>query len=708
MDIRTTITQTPSAQQGNNTVSGRGKHSHLSLRWLMFLLLTLFLSTTLLVACSDDEAPTPPDDGTPTSLARVSVTGTGLFEIDADTLASLGWTAESPLTLTRNGEPRPYEIQNGSLYFYLPDDLDARYSPQHVMWLSYGGGSPAVDVPTNNTPLATVMAEQRLTANEQYSADYVGEPWFWRTLAGPSSDNHEIPTPGRQAGAVTIMVRAAGVTEVPHQMTVLVGDVEAGTMSWSDQVRHDESFTVEMPAGDLLSLTFDVPQGESGVDISMLDEVIISYPSQPLTTDGIFYGSVSQEGMVKFEGASDDLSAWQIKPTPMPLTVQPEGVFVPANQPLFIAERAKAQKAILEQVDNTTIETEGADYIAIVVPELLETVEPLLAFHREQGLSVLTLTPQQVYDAYNAGTVDPIAFQSLLIDGQSRWTTKPRFVLLVGDSTYDPNGYQNELPPTYLPSPFIRTVFGGETVSDNLIADLDDDGYPDVALGRLPARSADQLETMISKITTYSQQPPEGDWRERVLFTADPREGLFKDTSERLRSGVTSEMATTIEVYPEVASDALSEMLPVLNQGNLIVNYVGHGSVQQWGRDQLLTVENVGELSNGDKLPIFINMTCLTGLFSHPSQESLAETLLWAQNGGAIAAVAPSSLTLPTNQSALNSALLEELLATGRPTVGEALMRAKRVIPLTNDNEHDIVATFNLLGDPALVVATRN
>ena len=161
-------------------------------------------------------------------------------------------------------------------------------------------------------------------------------------------------------------------------------------------------------------------------------------------------------------------------------------------------------------------------------------------------------------------------------------------------------------------------------------------------------------------------------------------------------------------MYPEAASDAMSQILPVLNEGNLIVNYVGHGSVQQWGRDQLLTVDVVGELNNGERLPLFINMTCLTGLFSHPSEESLAESLLWAQNGGAIAAIAPSSLTLPNNQMPLNAALLNELLSSDPPTVGEALMRAKQSVPLRNDNQQDIVATFNLLGDPALLITGAN
>lgn len=667
-----------------------------------FILLTVLL--LLLAACSNEE-PLPPS-GEPANLARLMVTGSGIFKVEAASLAALGWTSESPLTLSMNEEALPFQVHEGTLYFYLPDDINARYSNQHVLWLSHGASLEPPTSPSDETPISTVMQEQKLTGTELYSANHLGDPWFWVTLVAPTTETYEVLTAERQKGAVTVTVRAAGVTKVPHQLMVSLNEKEAGTLSWNGQERHEESFTLEVEASEKINVTFELPESESGIDMSMLDDVIVSYPSQPEAVEGFFKGRAEEEGVAEFSALGEDIVAWQLEPDLMPLKVEQQRVFLPANQTFVVSQRDNAQSAVIERVEDTKIVTEGADYLAIVVPELKEALEPLLAFHREQGLSVLVLETQQVYDAYSAGITDPFAFRDLLADADATWEEKPRFVLLVGDSTYDPNGYKNELPPTYLPSPFIDTVFGGETVSDNVIADIDDDGYPDVALGRLPARSAEQLETMIDKITLYTQQPAEGAWRERVVFAADGREELFQRTSEGLRNDIPIDLET-VTIYPEAAEDAMSEMIPALNEGSLIVNYVGHGSVEQWGRDELLTVEGASELSNGQRLPLFINMTCLTGLFSHPSQESLAETLLWAKNGGAIAAVAPSSLTLPTNQSKLNQALLKELLETEKPTIGEALMRAKQQVPLTNNNEHDIVATFNLLGDPAIVMQTK-
>ncbi|MGH2544148.1 MAG: C25 family cysteine peptidase, partial [Ardenticatenaceae bacterium] len=670
--------------------------------WLTLLVLLL----PLLGGCRNVvDNPTPPSPDEPVSRARVGVEGTGLFKVEQRALAGLGWGADDPLTLSLDGSAIPFQRHEGSLYFYLPTSMPARYSNQHTLWLTHGQSLVAADPPGSEQPLSTILAEQRLTGDEQYSPKYVGDPWFWRTLVGPTTDQHELPTPGRQAGPVTVTVRMGGVTATEHDVTVLFEEQEAGAFHWFGDERHEETLSLDLPAGETLNLSIAVPEPEGGADISMVDEIVVRYPTAPVLQEGYFAGLATQAGMAAFDNAGEGTLAWQVEPSLAVLPVEIAGgqarVALPAGDLVVITEaRLAAPATVVAAPESSALSTEGAEYLAIVAPPLAEATEPLLAYHREQGLSTLLLTPQEVYDAYSHGTVDPLAFRALLRAAQEQWATPPRFVLLVGDSTYDPLGHKTAPPESYLPSPFVETVYGGETVSDNVLADLDEDGYPDVALGRLPARSPEQIEIYIQKLLAYNNDPAAGAWRQRVLLAADGQDELFKRHSEALLDGIPSNVET-LTVYPEAHSDALAEMLPLLNEGSLVVNYVGHGSVQQWGKDQLLTAEEASALSNGNRLPIYINMTCLTGLFSHPQQQSLAESLLWASEGGAIAAIAPTSLTLPTNQTRLNEALLVELFSPDRPAIGEALDRAKQTVPLDTANDHDIVATFNLLGDPA-------
>ena len=104
------------------------------------------------------------------------------------------------------------------------------------------------------------------------------------------------------------------------------------------------------------------------------------------------------------------------------------------------------------------------------------------------------------------------------------------------------------------------------------------------------------------------------------------------------------------------------------------MGYFGHGSVTQWGKDNLFTVKDVASLQNGDRLPLVINMTCLTGLFTHPKVQSLTETLLWKPDGGAVAVLAPTSLTLSGDQSFLSNALVQSFVERSHGAAGRCIL----------------------------------
>ena len=130
--------------------------------------------------------------------------------------------------------------------------------------------------------------------------------------------------------------------------------------------------------------------------------------------------------------------------------------------------------------------------------------------------------------------------------------------------------------------------------------------------------------------------------------------------------------------------------------------YFGHGSINMWGKDHLFSSEDVANMGTTKNFPIVYNLTCLTGLFTHPEVESLAESLLWRENGGAVGVLAPSSLTLPSDQSILSQAFVEGMFDDPDATLGEIHLRARRRVPTETDGAIDVMKTFMLFGDPAL------
>src|SRR5207248_3127860 len=102
--------------------------------------------------------------------------------------------------------------------------------------------------------------------------------------------------------------------------------------------------------------------------------------------------------------------------------------------------------------------------------------------------------------------------------------------------------------------------------------------------------------------------------------------------------------------------------------------------------------------TNGARLPLVLAMTCLNGFFhSLFPEESLAEALVRAPNGGAIAVWASSSLTTPGGQAAMDRELFHLLFTGAYSTLGEAVAAAKKAA-----GDPDVRRSWILFGDPAI------
>jgi len=141
-----------------------------------------------------------------------------------------------------------------------------------------------------------------------------------------------------------------------------------------------------------------------------------------------------------------------------------------------------------------------------------------------------------------------------------------------------------------------------------------------------------------------------------------------------------------------------SEIIAGIDQGPLIVNYVGHGSTQVWTGSGILSASDVPTLTNGKKVPFFVTMTCLNGLFQDVHTDSLAEALMKADGGGAVAVWASSGLTEPDPQAMIDQQLMRLLFSNGQsPMLGDAVRGAKQAT-----TDLDVRRTWIFFGDPTM------
>jgi hypothetical protein len=288
--------------------------------------------------------------------------------------------------------------------------------------------------------------------------------------------------------------------------------------------------------------------------------------------------------------------------------------------------------------------------------------------------------------------------KDFLLYAATSWKVKPRYVLLAGDASHDPKNYLGFGDWDLVPTKLIDTQLM-ETGSDDWLSDFNGDGTADLSVGRLPVRTAEEAGAMVKKIVGYDSSEP----LQSMVLVADINNGFdFESAASELRGLIPAnlrvEQINRGQVDPATAK---STLMDAIMRGQKVVNYMGHGSLNLWA-GSLLTNEDARSLTNGERLPVFVMMTCLNGYFHDPALDSLAESLLKAEQGGAVAVWTSTGMTTPVEQSVLNQQLYRLLFATGNAngqalTLGEATTRAKAAV-----NDGDIRRTWVLLGDPTM------
>jgi hypothetical protein len=308
---------------------------------------------------------------------------------------------------------------------------------------------------------------------------------------------------------------------------------------------------------------------------------------------------------------------------------------------------------------------------------------------------------EDIMDEFNHGLYKPEAIRDFLSFAYRNWKKAPRYVVLAGEGTFDykdNQGYTDNLVPAML----VATPYG-LFASDNRYADVyGNDGVPEMAIGRLPVMTPEELETVINKIITYESGG--GSWTSRILMVADnPDESEdFAAQSDIVANLLSSEyIKEKIYLSEYTISEARQLVLNGINEGALLLNYIGHAGLVSLAKKEVLTTGDVVYLENGDRLPVVTAMTCLAGRFAIPGFDSLAEIMVLHQGCGAIAAWAPSGLSNNTLALTLDEGFFRAAFIEHAKVLGDMVLKALKYYALSGKAPY-MLDIYNLLGDPAL------
>jgi len=698
--------------------------------------------------------------------AFLEVSRPGLYRVTYAQLAPLGLTGADPhyLHLFRGTEEVAYEwegdedtlFEDGESLLFYAEPRFSRWTRNDTYRLVLGGETPGLRMTSRSAdptglPTGAPWAEDIFEENRLYTPDCLcgslppgwdGDRWVWAELKRPGNSVRSFPFPllaGEASTATQITLRFIGFTSVAaypdHRVDVVVNTTYLGRVEWDGKT----AFTATLPLrpGTLTTsntLTLTLP-GITGVDIegAWLDAFAVRY-ARGLQAAGnavTFEGSPSVAAYTVALAASGPYRAYDITDPLRPVRLtdfQVDGQRITLGDPSGGGPRRYhvAAEGAIRAPDRVRPPEDlwgfraaggatGANYLIITHPAFADALGPLIDLRRSQGLTVAVVNVLGIYDAYGDGRPDPEAIRRFIADAYANWNPRPVYVLLVGDGSFDPKQYRSESPPTYIP-PYLLEVgpAGGETAADNRYACVDgDDNLPDLLLGRLPVRSADQARAIVQKIVDYETRPLPGGWNASVLLVADDPDaaGDFPAISDSAAAYVTAPFTTTRRYCagsnssqsdcPDTEGAAIhSAILNDWNRGTLLVQYTGHSSWQQWAVERFFHLDDLPALHNSRRLPVLVEATCFTGAFHRP-EPTLDEELVTRPDAGAVAAWGPTGLGASPGHQRLAAGFFRAVFSDTVGTVGEATLAGKLNLvgaPVGSD----LLDTFVLLGDPAL------
>ena len=334
---------------------------------------------------------------------------------------------------------------------------------------------------------------------------------------------------------------------------------------------------------------------------------------------------------------------------------------------------------------------QAADIVIITHRDFAASAASLKAFRESQGYRVALVDVDDVYDEFGYGNHAPQAIKAFLTVAKNTWRAAPKFVVLVGDGSYDPRDRWGLGSVDFVPAKLVDTEIL-ETASDDWFTDFNNDDIPDIAIGRLPVRTSAEADVIINKTIGFAQAIHAN--RSALLVADTPDAENFETDTVKVAATLPGDYSVT-QVYRSALGDSVAhqQIVSGIDAGPAIVNFSGHGSITIW-RGGLLTSADAPNLSNGQNPSFFVMANCLNGYFQDPTVPSLGEALLGAENGGAIGVWASSGMTDPRYQSPMNQEFFRQLFNGQGLTVGEAAARAKAAA------SGDIRRTWVLLGDP--------
>ena len=378
-----------------------------------------------------------------------------------------------------------------------------------------------------------------------------------------------------------------------------------------------------------------------------------------------------------------------------------------------------------------------ADVLVVCPDPFQQTFDQWVRYRQKQGHKVTVISPGRT------------GFMTRHLIKQAAEKQKYEYLILVGDARANEAGVAEcSVPTDYIPAK-VNVKFGSENeiATDSNFGDLDDDGFPDVAVARIPADSVSELKHYIGRVIEYETEFDWGHWRRRIQVIGGV--GGFGYVEDQAIQIATKKLVTDLippdfdvsmtyagwrsPYYPDPRRFSQTA-IERFNEGGLFWVYMGHGQKHSldevrtpFSRQKILDSETVQLLKCTNGSPIALMMCCYSGAFD-ARNDCLAEKMM-QQPHGPIATICATRVSMPYAMSVMARNMMKECFDENPDTLGKLFLSSKKALvskpdpadeyraaldglasllspsrEMLDQERLEHVHMFHLLGDPLLKI----
>ena len=664
-------------------------------------------------------------------------------------------------TVTRNYGGLTNTYNQTNTLVYTTDEYFNQYSDTSVYWVDWGGASGSRLTNSNLStsvlyPSDSYFQSLHFEKDLQYyqgenisgqdtrylnTERFRGEGWYWTTLSNGQSVSDTFSIPGLNVSGPDASIRVfayprngdASITN-EHSIEVRVNGNLAGTLYSNNNTTFDLNridTTISFRSSFLSSFSVNTVTlkyvSASGFNGLMLFDLFeVSYPksfkllnnklsadlNSADTTSKLFrltgYNTLNTINIYDFNNNARITNFANVNDT-LIFTAKSNAKLEVVNDTV----RNKPSRIIPRQVPDLVSTSNGADYLLVYNQLFAAQTEQLRAYRESRdNYRAVKTEIQDIYDIFNYGMEDPIALKHFVKYVYDNWQLpKLEYVCLLGRGSLDPkrNSPNSSYYQNYIP------VYGNPN-SDGYFSNFNVGSffyYDMVSIGRLPAYTPSEAQTMVDKIIAYENTSSAEWWKTFSYVTGGATFQEQQSYQQRSNFEINQYILPTpisgkaVKIYRSDTSGSSTfnyadSIRHTINRGTVFLNFRGHAGSHDWE----VGMSDPIVLNNGNKLPVVLSMTCFTGENAKSEFRGFGEKFMYYGGKGAIGFVSTTGWSYEASGNDFGTYIIQSIRNDSARKIGNFVKKAGK--SMSQDSlsfaVRHTVNCYKLLGDPAVKI----